>query len=108
MVVHTFNPSTWKADLCKFKASLVYIYIVSSRTTKALWREILSEKKQANKQKVFTCLDWNNHQIPVMLGWLALPVTAVQGASMASAHLRRHSHIRGAWTYKRTNIDAHE
>jgi hypothetical protein len=30
---HTFNPSTWKTDLCEFEASLVYV--VSTKPAKA-------------------------------------------------------------------------
>ena len=32
-MAHTFNPSTWEAEACEFKASLVYI--VSSRIARA-------------------------------------------------------------------------
>ena len=40
MMAHTFNPNTREADLCEFKASLVYK--VSSRTARATqrsWKE---------------------------------------------------------------------
>jgi hypothetical protein len=50
VVAHTFNPSTQRqrqADLCEFKASLVYR---GSFRTLGLHRENLSCNKQANKE----------------------------------------------------------
>jgi hypothetical protein len=49
-----------RVDLCEFEASLVFI--VSSRTAKAIQRETLSQKsKQANKQtKIGIQEQWKN------------------------------------------------
>jgi hypothetical protein len=44
MVAHTFNPSTWEAEISEFKASLVYR--VSSRTARAVQGNPVSEKKK--------------------------------------------------------------
>jgi hypothetical protein len=47
MVAHAFNPSTWEAEaggIFEFEASLVYR--VSSRTTRAIQRNPVSEKKK--------------------------------------------------------------
>lgn len=49
--MHTFNTSTQRqrqADLCEFKASLVYV--VSSKTAKATQGDPVSEKKKTKKQ----------------------------------------------------------
>ena len=43
-MVHAFSPSTWEADLCEFKASLVCR--VSSRTAKDTQRNPASKEKK--------------------------------------------------------------
>lgn len=43
MVAHAFNPSTWEADLCEFKTSLVHR--ASSRTADATQRNPIWERK---------------------------------------------------------------
>ena len=50
-MAHTFNPSTWEAEaggFLSFQASLVYI--VSSRTARAIQRNPVSKNKQTNKK----------------------------------------------------------
>ena len=49
VVVHTFNPSTQEADLCEFKASLVYR--VSSSTARTIQRDRLCLEKQTKQNK---------------------------------------------------------
>ena len=55
VVVHAFNASTWEAeteaaDLCKFKATLVYI--VSPRPAEATQRLCLNKQTKTNKQTI--------------------------------------------------------
>jgi hypothetical protein len=59
MVAHTFNPSTWEAEaggwISEFKASLVYR--VSSRTARAISRNLVSETpKEKTKNWILTPL----------------------------------------------------
>jgi hypothetical protein len=52
VVVHAFNPSTWRGRgrrISEFKASLVYK--VSSRTARAIQRNPVSKNKNKNKNK---------------------------------------------------------
>jgi hypothetical protein len=52
VVVHDFNPSTWKAEaggFLEFEASLVYK--VSSRTARATQRNPVSKKKERERKK---------------------------------------------------------
>lgn len=70
-VAHTFNPSTlWRqgqVDRCKFKAALVYI--VNSRTARAIQKPCLKSKtknKNKNQQECMkgkgTCTNIGLHQ----------------------------------------------
>ena len=73
MVVHTYNPSTLKAELCKFKGSLVYIS--NSRTIMMTKRDADQGEYEYVSYGMSECMD-GGACIPSISHWDTHPSRA--------------------------------